>query len=98
MRCSASVLRLLAQVKGLDVIPGLRRDLEASSRDTERLTSQRDDYKVAPKEFTLVPRNAMDGHVLAGSFPAESCLMLVSHSCLADHRCNECAVSGPRQM
>lgn len=45
--CFENVPRLLAQVKGLDVIPGLRRDLEASSREIERLTSQRDGLKVA---------------------------------------------------
>ena len=42
-----------AQVKGLDVIPGLRRDMEASARDIERLTSQRDGFKVATNDICI---------------------------------------------
>ena len=43
---TAYVDHVRVQVKGLDVIPGLRRDLEASVRNIEELHGERDAFKV----------------------------------------------------
>jgi hypothetical protein len=53
--------RLLAarvKVKGLDVIPGLRRDLEASARQIEELHTERDAVQV--------PATTADGNMTTG--------------------------------
>ena len=43
-----------AQVKGLDVIPGLRRDLESSARRIEELHAERDGLQVLATAFVTL--------------------------------------------